>query len=252
MKALIIEDELIAAQSLQRLIAESTPQVEVIGVLQSVEETVEYFSQPNNVELVFLDIHLADGLAFHIFEQTKLECPIIFTTAYDQYAIDAFKVGGIDYLLKPIDRTELERAVHRVSQRKGDSQSLSGELLQTMSEMMRPRRYKSFFLIPVRDQLLPLSVDSIAFIYVNDKLTRAVTLDGQSDALDRPLDAILMQLDPQRFFRANRQYIIAHQAIKDISLWPLSKLHVTLTVETPEKIIISRARTAEFKDWYTG
>lgn len=251
MNALIIEDELIAAQALQRLIAEATPQVEVTGILQSVEETVEYFSQSNRVELVFMDIHLADGLAFHIFEKVKIECPIVFTTAYDQYAIDAFKVGGLDYLLKPISREDLERAVHRAEARQGKSEQIDKELLATMSDMMQPRHYKSYFLIPAGDQLMPLSVDTIAYIYVNEKLTRAVTFDGKSYALERPLDAVMTQLDPRRFFRANRQYIVAHSAVKSISLWPLSKLHLTLTVPTPEKVIISRARTAEFKDWYT-
>ena len=251
MKTIIIEDELIASQSLQRLIAEATPQLEVTCVLQSVEEAVEHFSQPNSTELVFLDIHLADGLAFHIFEKVQIPCPIVFTTAYDQYAIDAFKVGGIDYLLKPINRDDLRRAVQRVADRTAPQPALDPAMLTTMTELMQPRRYKSHFLIPVGDRLLPLKVDTIAYIHVNDKLTRAVTLDGQSYALDRPLDTILSQLDPARFFRANRQYIIAHQAIKDISIWPLSKLHVTLTLPTPEKIIISRARASEFKDWYT-
>lgn len=252
MKALIIEDELIAAQNLQRLIAENTPQVTVTGVLQSVEEAVEYFAQPNETELVFLDIHLADGLAFHIFEQVDIACPIVFTTAYDQYAIEAFKVGGIDYLLKPINPEELKRAVQRAGTRQESPVSIDKSLLATMSEMMQPRRYKSHFLIPVGDRLLPLSVDAIAYIYVNEKMSHAVTFDGQTYVLDRPLDALFLQLDPTQFFRANRQYIIAHQAIKDISLWPLSKLNVTLTVATPEKVIIPRARASEFKDWFTN
>ena len=119
-------------------------------------------------------------------------------------------------------------------------------------EMTHQHRYKSHFLIPVRDKLIPLPVKNIAYIYLDDKISRAVTFDNQTHIIDKPLDNIFAQLNPNHFFRANRQYIIAHSAIGDISVWPLGKLHVSLTVATPEKIIIPRARTSEFKDWYTN
>lgn len=253
MEALIIEDELIAAQNLQRLITNVAPDIEIVGTLQSVEETVEYFSRPEKIDVVFMDIHLADGLAFHIFDSVNIDCPIIFTTAYDQYALDAFKVNSIDYLLKPINKEDLIRAIDKLRRNMDNKAGTVGmEQIRSLMEMMQSNKYKSYFLIQVRDKLVPLQVSDIAYIYLDDKLTRAVTFNGQSQILDKPLDAIYSQLDPTLFFRANRQYIISHKAVKDISIWPLSKLHITLSLPTPDKIIVSRARTAEFKDWYTN
>ena len=265
MKAIIVEDEQIAEQNLRRLLAEVKPDTEIAATFQTVEETVEYFTDldtqlhPAYPDIVFMDIHLADGLAFHIFDSVTIRCPIVFTTAYDEYALDAFKVNSIDYLLKPISKDDLARAidkikilVHHSEESQKSSPALSPEVISKMMEMMSPRKYKSHFLLPVRDKLVPLPVDDIAYIFVDEKLTQVVTFSGQSFPLDKPLDAVYAQLNPAHFFRANRQYIISHRAVKDISIWPLSKLHVTLTVSTPEKIIISRARTSEFKDWYTA
>ncbi|MCR4816183.1 MAG: LytTR family DNA-binding domain-containing protein [Bacteroidales bacterium] len=256
MNSIIIEDETIAAQNLQRLINEVDPSIKISAILQTVEDAVEYFSEHNDIDLVFMDIHLADGLAFLIFDRVSITCPIIFTTAYDQYALDAFKVNSVDYLLKPISKDDLARAINKLNTlRAGNDSSytsLTPQTIASLAEMMGQRKYKSHFLIPVRDKLVPLPVADIACIYVDEKLSRIVTFNGDSHSLDKPLDAFYSQLDPARFFRANRQYIISHDAVKDISIWPLSKLHVTLSVATPEKIIISRARTSEFKDWYTN
>ena len=263
MKTIIIEDELIAAQNLERLLVEVDPEIEVARTLQSVEESVEYFSHTNDVELVFMDIHLADGLAFHIFDKVNIECPIIFTTAYDQYALDAFKVNSIDYLLKPIDKDGLTHALQKwgilCHQENADSfaedhipeHQINPEQLMALSQSMQQKKYKSYFLIPLRDKLIPLDVNDIAYIYLDGKTSRVVTLGNESHCIDKSLDAIHSQLDPTRFFRANRQFIIAHKAVESISLWPLNKLSVSLKVTTPEKIIISRARVAEFKEWYT-
>lgn len=255
-RTLIIEDEQIAAQNLQRLLSEVAPQLEVVGVLQSVEESVEFFSNPENeVDLVFMDIHLADGLAFLIFDRVNINSPVIFTTAYDQYALDAFKVNSIDYLLKPINKDDLTRAINKLQRFERQKESIYDNdkiaaLLNTLQS--QTRTYKSYFLIPLRDKLVPLQVSDIAYIMVEEKTTLAVTYDGQSHALDKPLEAVLSQLDPAQFFRANRQFIIAHDAVKDISVWPIGKLRITLTVPNSEKVIISRARTSEFKEWYTN
>ena len=254
-KALIIEDELIAAQQLQRLLAESAEDVQVVDVLQSVEEAVEFFSEKaDKADFVFMDIHLADGLAFHIFDSVKVSIPIIFTTAYDQYALDAFKVNSIDYLLKPIGKEDLGRALNKLKLFGGiQGGGIDEDKIASMMEMIRAqsRKYKSYFLIPVRERLVPLDVNQIAFFHVVEKTTHAVTFDGKSFAMDKPLDSIFSQLDPSRFFRANRQYVVSHRAVKDISVWPLGKLHITLTLPTPEKIIVSRNRNCEFKEWYT-
>ena len=252
MNAVIIEDEQIAAQNLERLLHETSPGINVVAKLQSVEESIEFFSTDNAIDIVFMDIHLADGLSFSIFDSVTITAPIIFTTAYDQYALDAFKVNSIDYLLKPINKEDLTRAMQKYHTLEGKASKNNSENLNALIETIKKPRYKSYFLIPVLDKLVPLNVNDIAYIYLDDKISRAVTFNGQSHALDKPLDTIFTQLDPTKFFRANRQYIIAHTAVSDITLWPLSKLHVTLNVATPEKIIVSRARVAEFKDWYTN
>lgn len=254
MRTVILEDEQIATLNLQRLLKETDPEIEVVSVLQSVEESIEYFSRNNDIQLVFMDIHLADGLAFHIFDKVVIDCPIIFITAYDRYALEAFKVNSIDYLLKPISKEDLTRALNkckRLSGNNGNSTNISPEQLAVLLDQIKQKNHKSHLLIPLRDKLIPLDVNDIAYIYLDDKISRIVTFEGESHYLDKPLDYVYTQLDPAHFFRANRQYVIAHKAIESISIWPLSKLYITLKVETPEKIIISRARVSEFKDWYT-
>lgn len=249
-KIVIIEDEAIAVQNLTRMLAELSPGCEVVKVLQSIEESVEYFNTGAKPDLCFMDIHLADGLSFRIFDQAEVECPIIFTTAYDQYAIQAFKVNSIDYLLKPINKDELRQAMakaERLLSRQDDSR------WQSLAEMLRQgeRHYQSSFLIAVADRLVPIRVEDIICFYLLDKLPQIVTADGRTFAYDKPLDLVMEQLDPRKFFRANRQYIIAHDAIEEISLWPISKLAVKLSKPTPERIIISKARVHDFKEWYT-
>lgn len=238
---IIVEDEAIAARHLQQLLAELQPDINCLATLQSIEESVEYFSSSPAPDLVFMDFHLADGLATHIFHQTTIDCPVIFTTAYDQYALDAFRAGGIDYLLKPIDRDALQRALDRARRYQ----------LPATNFPIPATNYPSHFLVPVRNRLIPIEVKQIACIYLEDKITRAILYDGRQQIIDRPLDSLMSQLNPDTFFRANRQYIVAHHAIDDIALWPISKLAVTLRVPTPTRIIISKARVREFKQWYT-
>ncbi len=289
---IIVEDEAIAAQHLQRILQEIIPDANIVTVLQSIEETVDYFkaatSTPN---LVFMDFHLADGLATHIFEHVSIPCPVVFTTAYDEYALDAFRAGGVDYLLKPIDHDAVRHALEKISRlasrkwkaesgkwkaesekendesivfnssnsfnstnttKQSSNQAITDDVISSFqAPLSTPKNYPSHFLIPVRNKLIPVEVRQIACIYLEDKITRAILYDGRQQIIDRPLDALMDQLDPSVFFRANRQYIVAHRAIDDIAVWPISKLAVTLCVATPERIIISKARVHEFKQWYT-
>lgn len=247
----IIEDEAVAAQHLQRLLAEVLPDAHVDAVLQSIEESVEYFSscQPVSVSthLVFMDIQLADGPAFRVFDQVEIPCPVIFTTAYDQYALEAFKVNSIDYLLKPIDKAKLQHALHKL-QHLVDSGAWRAE----NNIPPAPRTYKRTFLIPQADRLIPLPVDDIACFCLEEGVTRVFLSSGAPPvAMDTPLDSVMESLDPALFFRANRQYIVHHRAIKEINLWPIGKLALTLTVPTPGRIIVSKAKVPEFKQWYT-
>lgn len=250
MKALIIEDEILAAQSLQKLITEVSPDTEVIATLQSIEESVAWFDENPMPDLVFMDIHLADGSSFAIFEKTQISCPIIFTTAYDEYALKAFEVSSIDYLLKPINRNDLERAMNKYKslvKDNGNNEALESFLRQIGMN----KSYKSCFLVPERDKLIPLATANIAYIYIDIKTVKAIALDEHVYYMNQTLDEIMNQLNPDDFFRANRQFIVSRKAIKDITIWIGNKLSLNLSVKVPEKIIISKAKVAEFKTWFS-
>lgn len=251
MKTVIVEDEFIATQALERLIREVDKDIQVVAVLQSVEESIEWFSQNPAPDLVFMDIHLGDGSSFSVFDKTNITCPIVFTTAYDEYALKAFELNSIDYLLKPINKKDLERAIGKFRNfiPKNDNTDMVANILATLQ--LTKDIYKSHFLIPYKDKLQPLAVDKIAFFYSEFKIAKITTFDGQTFTMDYSLDELSRQLDPSLFFRVNRQYIIAHKAIKDISIWFGGKLSVNLYVPMPEKVIVSRARVPGFKEWYT-
>ena len=253
MKVVIVEDEIVAAQSLSRLIGEVRSDFEIVAVLQTVGESADWFSQHPAPDLVFMDIHLADGSSFAIFDRARIECPIIFTTAYNEYALEAFEVNGIDYLLKPINRGRLAQAIEKfehLSRRDAkDNNELISNLVATLHE--KQNRGKTHFLIPHRDRLIPLAVEDIACFVAEFKVARVITFGGQSYSLDYSLEELTKHLDPEQFFRVNRQYIVSHKAISDLSVWFAGKLSVNLSVPTQEKIIVSKARVSEFKTWYT-
>ena len=235
------------------------PQVQVEAILESIEESIEYFSSHKEPDLLLADIHLADGLAFSIFDSVSITCPVIFTTAYEQYALNAFKMNTVDYLLKPLHAADLHRALLKlenilnVSKQHSDIPPAKGSLVEPSPSAPKGQAssFKKHFLIPANNHLIPIEVKQIACLYVEDRITRAILLDGREQIMDGPLDAIMTQLDPDTFFRANRQYIISHSAIRDISVWPVSKLAINLSVPTPSRIIIPKARVREFKEWYT-
>ncbi len=252
-KVVIIEDETIAAQRLASLLADVSPESVVEQVLQSVEDTVEWFSGHAFPDIVFMDIHLADGNAFRIFDKVTFPCPIIFTTAYDQYALQAFKVNSIDYLLKPIRKEDLQRALDKwAAFTKDGSKNIDNQQFDALLEMLgrQTRRHPSYFLIPLKDKLVPLAVSEIACFYLEDKVSRALTYSGKTVVIGKPLDVIAEQLDPALFFRANRQFVVAHKAIEGITVWFGGKLRLTLSAPAPEDIIISKQRVPEFKEWY--
>ncbi len=251
MKALIIEDEVLAAQSLQKLITEVAPDTEVIATLQSIDESVAWFDENPMPDLVFMDIHLADGSSFTIFEQVQITCPVIFTTAYDEYALKAFEVSSIDYLLKPINRNALTRAMNKynnlIDNNSTDNQAIT-DIIQKLGSI---KKHKSCFLVPERDKLIPIVTTNIAYFYIDTKTVKAITLDEHTYYMNQTLDDIMMQLNPDDFFRANRQFIVSRKAIKDLTIWFGNKLSLNMSVNIPEKIIISKAKVSEFKNWFS-
>jgi two-component system LytT family response regulator len=249
MKALIIEDEVPAAKHLRHILS-AQGGIEVLGVLESIAETVEWFGKNDSPEIVFMDIHLADGLAFEIFQHILITCPIVFTTAYDEYALKAFKVNSVDYLLKPIEATDVQEALKKLQTLSGRG-ILQDALKNILAEIRKEPKYKTHFLIPSRgDKLIPVRIESLACLFIDAGIVKAMTLEGTYYPIEYTLDELGSMLDPQVFFRANRQFLISRIAIKDVDFWFNSRLSVNLLVTVPEKILISKARITEFKQWF--
>ncbi|MCC8146480.1 MAG: LytTR family DNA-binding domain-containing protein [Bacteroidales bacterium] len=249
MKALIIEDEIVAAKALETLLKEIVPKIQILGILQTIDESIEWFQEHERPDLVFMDIHLADGSSFAIFEEVNIACPIIFTTAYDEYALKAFEVNSIDYLLKPINKKDMERALAKYENFSfhPDEGDLLRKILVDIKQEKQQK--KTHFLIPEKDKLIPVEVKNLACIYIDTKIVKAITFDHKVYYLEANLDELMQQLDPELFYRANRQYIISKKAIKDITLWFGNKLSVNLNVDVPQRILVSKARVGEFKKW---
>lgn len=251
---LIVEDETAAAVNLKAILRTVAPDYNVLTILESVEESVEYLSDEQNTrpDLIFMDIHLADGESFRIFEKVEVTAPIIFTTAYDEYALRAFKVNSIDYLLKPIKAEDLQHALEkfaRLTQHESSSYNKRiNTILSANREEQKQERAKAF-LVHYKDRIIPLSVNDIAYFYTSNEKVTATTHSGERYAIDRTLEMLQSSLPEDMFFRANRQFIVSRQAVKDIAIWFGSRLSLNLKLETPEKIIISKARVPEFKQW---
>lgn len=252
MKTLIIEDEKAALRNLKAVMAEVDADFEIVGETDSVVESVQWFRQHPMPELVFLDIHLADGSAFELFEYVDIRCPIIFTTAYDEYALRAFQVNSIAYLLKPIAQSDLQQALDKLKNLGNTSAPCTeNKLLEMIRSLKREENYKSHFLIPVKgDKFVPLEVDSILFFYIEDGIVKAVNSELQEFIFSQSLDELAEMLNPRHFFRANRQFLISKKAIVDVSLWFNGRLVINLKAPTAEKVIISKAKVAEFKEWF--
>ena len=255
MTALLIEDEKAAVRNLQALLLEVAPDVEILAVLDSIIETIDWFGTHAMPDLVFLDIHLADGSAFEIFSHVEIACPIIFTTAYDEYALRAFKVNSIDYLLKPIDGHDIRKALDKMDCLHGESSSPGNEpdYSSLIRALKKEESYKTHFLVPAKgDKLIPVSADMILFFHIDDGVVKAVLADGKECLFPQTLDELADSLNPALFFRVNRQYLISRKAVLDIDLWFNGRLSVNLKVPVTEKILVSKAKVGEFKEWFTG
>ena len=253
MKTLIIEDEKAALRNLKAVINEVSAGLEIIGETDCIVDTIEWFQTHPMPELVFMDIHLADGSAFEVFEHVEVKCPIIFTTAYDEYALRAFHVNSIAYLLKPINRNDLQNALDKLETLCGiaGGQTPPFDFMKVMHELKKEESYKTHFLVPAKgDKLIPISVNDILFFYISDGIVKAVDRHADAYIFSQSLDELVELLNPRDFFRVNRQYLIAKKAITDVSLWFNGRLVINLKVPVPEKIIVSKAKVSEFKDWF--
>lgn len=246
MRVLIVEDETAAYENMAEALHAIDPTIEIAANTESVARTAEWLQGNPPPDLIFMDIHLSDGSAFLLFDRMKIEVPVVFTTAYDQYALEAFRVNSIDYLLKPVKPEELRRALDKF--RRWMPADAGGYLSRLMALAPRPA-YKERILLPVRDKLLPVPLTTVACFYTTGKQTLVCLSDGTRHAYTKTLEQIMSQLNPARFFRANKQYIVARDSVKEITIWFDSRLRVTLSVTVPEPIYISKNRAAEFKAW---
>lgn len=246
MRVLIVEDETAAYENLVDILKEVSYDIEISGNTESVTQTIHWLQSNPAPDLIFMDIHLSDGSAFTIFDKIKLETPIIFTTAYDRYAIDAFKVNSVDYLLKPVKVEDVKHALDKYS--KLTYQDIMHYLSQ-LSLLAPAPKYKDKLLIPYRDKLLPVSMKDVSCFYTADKSTCIYLKDGSTYPYSKTLEQIIATLNPGDFIRANKQFIIARDSVTDITIWFDSRLLVTLGVEVPERIYISKNKASEFKAW---
>lgn len=246
LRVLIIEDEVPAATRLEGLLEESNQAVSIVACLESVEQAVKWLSE-NQADLIFSDIHLSDGLCFNIFEQIKVDVPVIFTTAYDQYAIKAFQVNSVGYLLKPFDLAELEEVLSKFNTyfnpAEKDIRSLAQALKQEKPD------YRKRFLVYSGDKIRTVDVSDAAYFYADQKLVFLMDVHGKRHTVDQTLDKLENQLQPEQFFRINRQYIISYSAIDSMQAYSKGRVKIDLKPEAPKEAIVSIDRAGRFKLW---
>lgn len=249
MNIVIIEDEAPAFRRLQRMLEEVNPEVNIVEVLDSVEESANWLKQNSTPDLIFMDIQLADGLSFEIFDQVEVRAPVIFTTAYDEYALKAFKVNSIDYLLKPIDAALLTQALSKFE---GLKESYSGKTdLKEILRSIQPdtKTYKTRFLVKQRDRLLSIKTTEIAYLLSENGIVYLYTLSGKKYLFDKALDQLEEQLDPSLFYRINRQCLAHVEAVSSALAYDKGKMLVELAPKAPSPILVSREKAADFKRW---
>jgi DNA-binding LytR/AlgR family response regulator len=249
MKVLIIEDELPAARRIEQLIRQQRPQVEVLAVIDSITEAVKWFAQNPAPELILMDIHLADGLSFDIFQSIQIQSMVIFTTAYDQYAIRAFKVNSIDYLLKPIDALELKSALDKYDQMRGQTASFDYSMLNGMLDNLKNRNYRERFLVKFGNAFTYIQAHEIRFCYAEDSLVFTRLADGKKYSLDHTLEQLEQLLNPTHFFRINRKILLHIEAVDKIHPYFNNRLKLELQPSPGFEIVVSRERVQDFKNW---
>ncbi|WP_333862459.1 LytR/AlgR family response regulator transcription factor [Sphingobacterium sp.] len=244
---LIIEDEKLNADRLKRLLKEIKPSIVILDVLDNIADSISWFKNNELPDLVMMDIRLSDGLSFEILETIKIDCPIIFTTAFDEYAVRAFKFNSIDYLLKPVEKTELENAVQKLDHRK-DLQ-INQQPLQGLLDFIYPKDFRLRFLIPFKDGYKTILVEDILYFYSEFKLTHAQLKCGTVEIVPQTLEELEQQLNPKVFFRANRQFIVHIDAIKRLHNHFNGKLKIEIKNNDGVEILVSREKAQLLKNW---
>ena len=242
MKVVIIEDEMAAFTNIKNLLEAIEPNIEIVAHLDTVADSIHWFQTNMLPDIIFMDIQLADGCIFHLFDSVTIDVPIIFTTAYDQYAIKAFEVNSIDYLLKPITYEAIQKAFIKYKKYNSNLSEVSDPFTWSTEHVRR-------LLVPYRDKILPIKTDEIAYFYNTNGKTNLVTKEGQSYWLHKSLDTLMIRLDNRQFYRANRQCIVSREEIDSFIVWGDNRLQLLIKQSTEEPILVAKNKAAEFKEW---
>lgn len=252
MKVIIIEDEAPALSRIKKMVYELEPSIEIIATADSIEQAVSVIKENSQVDLILMDIELADGQSFEIFNLVTVQSPVIFTTAYDEFALKAFKVNSIDYLLKPIDKEELQKAFnkYKMLQKNNNVVDVSLQMQELLHNLKQPTgAYKNRFLVKQGQKLISIATDNIAYFFTQDKLCYVQTNAGSKYVIDYTLDELTGMLNPALFFQLNRQTIASIACIQSVHTYFNGKLKVELKPLLSNEVVVSRERASEFKDW---
>jgi two-component system, LytTR family, response regulator len=255
MKVLIIEDEIPAAEKLERYLIKYDAAIQVLKHLTSVKDAVAWLQEnQDKVDLIFMDIQLIDGLSFQIFQQVTIRKPVIFITAFNEFALDAFKVNSIDYLLKPITFTDLAASLKKLENLREQLHwnKEKTDQLQEVFSTPKAKDYKTRFMVKLGDHIRSITADQICLFYAEGRDVYLVTTQNRKFIIDYTLETLEDLLDPKNFFRINRTYILNISAIKDVIIYSNSRLKITVTQEFDKEIIVSREKVSVFKEWFDG
>lgn len=248
MNVLILEDEMHSAERLASLIKKHDQSAEIVNVLGSIEEAKEWFGKNRQPDLIFMDIHLSDGTSFDLFKSLNIDAPIIFVTAFDRYAIQAFKVNSIDYIVKPVDEADLKQALLKFNKIRNSVPVLDvTKITQAIASARQPR-----IVAKINDQLVIVKTDDIAYCVIQNGNTWVYSVNGQKTLIDHSLEELEKQLNPNLFFRINRKFIVKIESIKKIETYFNSRYVLKLTPEIDEEVIVARDRAGQFKKWLEG
>jgi two-component system, LytTR family, response regulator len=254
MKVMILEDEQPAMQQIRELLLRYDNTIEVVAAFDSVKDIVSWLRSGPHPDLIFMDIQVADGLCFEVFEQVQVQSPVIFTTAYQEYAIRAFKVNSIDYLLKPLNLPELKAAMEKFRRHYrtgGNAPGVHEEIIRSVRKMLE-KSYKTRFVVKTGEHLRSVSASDIHLFFSHDKTTYICTTENRNYIIDYSLDQVVQMIDGEQFFRVNRQSIVNREAISDIVVYSSSRLKIKLKLANREPLIVSREKVNDFKSWLDG
>ncbi|MGE5439519.1 MAG: LytR/AlgR family response regulator transcription factor [Bacteroidota bacterium] len=250
MKVLIIEDEVLTSRRMKQLIESADESVEVVATLDSIEASVEWFSGNPHPDLIFMDIQLSDGLCFEIFNRISIDSPIIFTTAFDEYAIQAFRVNSIDYLLKPVKAEDLKRSLEKFNRLKSHALPAAKEIQEVLKKIgLNQQVYKTGFLIKTGQAFQRVSCREIAYFHSENKLTYIILFSGKKYMTDYTMDTLEGELNPSEFFRISRQFIVSISSVESVHTFFSGSLKLELRPKTADEVIVSRRRASSFREW---